>query len=138
MHKKLNCILLIDDDEDDNYLHQLVIEKAGITEKVVAVESGFEALEYLTKKQNEVYPQPDLIFLDINMPKMNGWEFLEEYKKLEVVQQGKIIVVMLTTSILNKDIEQAQNSAEVLDFHNKPLTQEILDKLLREHFADRF
>ena len=137
MKKKLNCILLIDDDEDDNFLHQRVIEKAKVAEKVVAVESGFEALDYLTQKQRGQYPNPDLIFLDINMPKMSGWEFLDAYDKLELEQKGKIIVVMLTTSVIPYDIKRAQKKSEVFDFKNKPLTQEMLDKLIHRYFADR-
>ena len=88
--EKLNCVLLIDDDESTNFLHEIIINQSKITKQVIAHQSGSSALEYLQSKMNGEYPQPDLIFLDINMPGMNGWEFLEEYKKLEEAQQGKI------------------------------------------------
>lgn len=90
MTKKVKCILLIDDDEPTNFLHKIVISDSGRAEKVVEVQSGFEALDYLEKMEDGKYPQPDLIFLDINMPAMNGWEFLEEYDKLDEGKKVKL------------------------------------------------
>ncbi len=69
MRKKLNCILLVDDDPDDNYYHQIIINEMSVVNQIDTVGNGIEALEYL-KKENQI--PPDLIFLDINMPKMNG------------------------------------------------------------------
>ncbi|MEZ4775144.1 MAG: response regulator [Bacteroidia bacterium] len=137
MNQILNCVLLIDDDEDDNFIHKMVIEKAGVARQVLAVESGMEALAYLTTKQNGAYPQPDLIFLDINMPGMNGWEFLEAYRKLELFQQGRVIVVMLTTSPDPSDKNKAENLTEIRKFLNKPLTAEMLMNILNEFFPDK-
>lgn len=136
MKRKLNCILLIDDHEPTNFLHKLVINEADCTEKVVVMEKGQEALDYLLSKQNGKYPQPDLIFLDINMPAMDGWEFLEHYKGLNIAQQGDVIVVMLTTSFRPDDIERAKGIKEVSCFKNKPLTVEIIQEILDKYFAD--
>lgn len=136
MKRKLNCVLLIDDDESTNFLHEIIIKKAGITEQVVAQQSGSAALEYLQSKNDGEYPQPDLIFLDINMPGMNGWEFLEEYKKLHEDQQGRLVVVMLTTSLNPGDAERAKGMAEIDDFKNKPLTVEMLHEVMKKNFSD--
>ena len=73
--------MLIDDDEPTNYIHERIIEEVGCTEKIVAIQSGRRALDYLTSKTDGAYPQPDLIFLDINMPAMTGWGFLEKYSE---------------------------------------------------------
>ena len=108
MRKKINCILLIDDDKSTNFLHKIIIEETGVSEKVEAVQSGQEALDYLERKKEGVYPKPDLIFLDINMPGMNGWEFLEEYEKLDDNLKGEIMIMMLTTSINPDDEEKAK------------------------------
>ncbi len=137
MKNKLNCVLLIDDDESTNFLHEIIINQAEITNKVIARQSGSSALEYLRqKKMNGEYPQPDLIFLDINMPGMNGWEFLEEYKQLEKAQQGKFVVVMLTTSLHPEDEERAKGMSEINDFMNKPLTVEMLHEVIEKYFPD--
>src|SRR5687767_1028183 len=102
MKQKLNCILVIDDDEPTNFFTRMIIEQCDCTDHIKVVESAQEALEYLTRSvsgNDEQYPCPDLILLDINMPAMNGWEFLEEYKKLSNEKKGKIMIVMLTTSL---------------------------------------
>ena len=130
MTNKVDCILLIDDDEATNFLHKIVINRAGCANKVVAVQSGADALEFLTTKSNSRYPQPDIIFLDINMPVMDGWEFLEEYKKLDIECRAKKIVVMLTTSLNPDDRIKAEQCGLLDDFMNKPLKAEMITELL--------
>lgn len=137
MKQKLNCVLLIDDDESTNFLHEIIINQAEITEKVVARESGRQALDYLQSQDDGKYPQPDLIFLDINMPGMNGWEFLDAYKKLDKAQQGHLVVVMLTTSLHPEDEERASKVSEIDDFKNKPLTVEMLHEVIEKNFPER-
>ncbi len=136
MKTKLNCVLLVDDDEPTNFLNEMVINQSGFAEKVVATQGGREALEYLKSMENGKHPQPDLILLDINMPAMNGWEFLEEYKKLSPAQQGKIVVIMLTTSLNPDDWDMAQKIDAINDFINKPLTVEALEEILNKHFSN--
>ncbi|GAB3019995.1 response regulator [Cyclobacterium sediminis] len=134
MRKKINCILLIDDDKATNFLHKEVIRETGLVNKVVDMESGHEALEYLEKMEDGKYPQPDIIFLDINMPAMSGWEFLEEYDKLDEEKKAKIVVVMLTTSINPDDKETATSKELINGFFNKPLTFEIIERVIDENF----
>lgn len=134
MTKKIKCILLIDDDKATNFLHREIIMESGLVEKVVEIQSGYEALEYLEKMENGQYPQPDIIFLDINMPAMSGWEFLEEYDKLDEGKKAKIVVVMLTTSINPDDKDMAKSKGLVNGFYNKPLTFEMIEKIINENF----
>ncbi len=136
MKKKLNCILLIDDDEPTNFIHERVIKKLDCAEKVISLLSAEDALKYLQIKNGDNYPCPDLIFLDINMPGMDGWEFLEEYQKLGSHQRGRIVVVMLTTSVNPDDEEKAHQLSGISGFRIKPLTREVLQEILEEHFAD--
>lgn len=136
MKYKLQSVLVIDDDEPTNFLNQLIIEKSGYARHVKAVQSGQDALDYLANscagsQENSV---PDLIFLDINMPAMNGWEFLEKYKSLDPEKRGKVMVVMLTTSLFPEDKHRADEIPEVSCFENKPLTLEKLDKILDRFF----
>ena len=131
MDRKLNCVLMVDDSEPTNYVNKKIVEKTGIAERVVTVESGFEALEFL-KEEADKEGYPELIFLDINMPGMNGWEFLEAYDKLPKTEQALLVVVMLTTSLNPDDRTKAVRLGYVGDFINKPLTKE---KVLEIHEA---
>ena len=130
MKKKLGCILLIDDDAEDNYFHQVVIDEMNITEHVEVALDGLEALRFL-KKENQT--PPELIFLDINMPKMNGWEFLKEHNKLSENQKAKVIVVMLSSSN-PEDKKRATEFPETIDFNYKPLTEKSVTKILEDYF----
>ena len=133
MKKKLKCILLIDDNPDDNFMHERVINKMEIAEKVEVALNGEEGIKYLTEKTDT---PPELIFLDINMPKMNGWEFLDEYKDLPAEQRAKVVLLMLTTSVNPSDKERANQIKELTGFEVKPLVREKLEAILEEHFAD--
>jgi CheY-like chemotaxis protein len=143
MRKKLNCILLIDDDEPTNYISSMLVEEAACTEHIQIAQSGQAALDYLTSSEqfackNELFPCPDLIFLDINMPAMNGWEFLEKYSKLQQKNKGEIILVMLTTSLNPDDELRAKEMSFISGFENKPLTSEKLNRILQEYFPIHF
>jgi CheY-like chemotaxis protein len=138
---KLNCVLVIDDDEPTNFFNQMIVEQANCTETVKVAQSGQEALEYLSTSarlacEHQEFPCPDLIFLDINMPAMDGWEFLERYRELEKQRKNQVIVVMLTTSLFQEDMVKAQNMPEISAFENKPLTPEKLENILSRHFAN--
>ncbi|MFK8004619.1 MAG: response regulator [Polyangiales bacterium] len=132
--KKLNEILLIDDNEADNFYHNRVISRLGCAEHVVVKTDGQQALDYLTTKSGGSFPQPAIVFLDINMPVMNGWEFLEAYKELGPDQGGQLVVIMLTTSLNPNDRKAAEGTTA--DFQTKPLTRETLMKVLADHFPE--
>jgi CheY-like chemotaxis protein len=139
MKPKLNSVLLIDDDEPTNFYTQLIVEESGCTDHIKVAQGGREALEYLSNSTNASAdvscPCPDLIFLDINMPAMDGWEFLDHYKKMNKDRHAKVIVVMLTTSLNPDDKQKAIEMPEISAFESKPLTEEKLDRILREHFS---
>lgn len=134
MRAKLNCIMLVDDNKDDNFFHERVIKKSGAADFVVAKQTGMDALEYLKSKNDIEDKHPDLIFLDINMPGMNRWEFLEEYGKLDVHFQSKAIVIMLTTSDNPDDKLKAEAINVASGFKTKPLTAEMLEEIIDKYF----
>lgn len=134
MERKLNCILLIDDDQPTNFFNELVIKEANCAEKVVTFQTGAAALEFLCTKKEGTYPQPDLILLDINMPAMNGWEFLTEYEQLSSEQRGNIVIIMLTTSLNPDDVDKAKEFSDISDFKNKPLAADVLQEILEKYF----
>lgn len=131
---KLKNVVLIDDCKATNYIHRLIIEKYGFAETISEFMNGREAMDYLSTKVDGEFPKPELIFLDLNMPVMNGWEFLESYKHLPSDQQAGVVVVMLTTSLNPDDEAQADDIDGVKAFSSKPLTTEKLDDVLAEFY----
>jgi CheY-like chemotaxis protein len=140
MIKKLNCILLIDDDEPTNFLNRMTLEQAGCAEHIRAIQSGQEALDFLTHKgkyrEKPDCPHPDLIFLDVNMPAMDGWEFLERYRKLQPEQKAPVVMIMLTTSLNPDDEVKARAIPEISGYENKPLRAERVRELLKNYFPE--
>jgi CheY-like chemotaxis protein len=134
MNNKLRCILFIDDDEPTNFFNKMTTEQSGCTDRVEVFQSGQEALDYLVGP----FPSPDLIFLDINMPAMDGWEFLDMYKTLPRADKAKIVLVMLTTSLNPDDEAKTRDIEEVAGFEYKPLMESRLGGLLKKYFPHIF
>lgn len=105
--------MLVDDDSTDNFLHRRVLEKSGLVDSIIAYERAEAALEFLKTHQDCV----DVICLDLNMPRMNGLEFLQEYAKLADDDVPQLPVMILSTSI------GAEAEAIVVKFPNVVLTQ---------------
>lgn len=133
LKRKLNCILLVDDDPDDNSYHRIILEEMEIVNIIDIALNGIEALAYL-KKENQL--PPEIIFLDINMPRMNGWEFLDQYKDLPEEQKARTLIMMLTTSTNPDHIAKAKAIKEVTGFETKPLSVDLMNEILKNHFTD--
>jgi CheY-like chemotaxis protein len=138
MKTKLKSIMLIDDSAADNFLHTRVIRKAEVAEEVLSYADARKALAYLKEKIDDVYAQPDMIFLDINMPGMNGWEFLNEYSALPEECKADVVICMLTTSFAKEDRSKAEEYNLAKGYTHKPLTQEKLMEVLKEYHPDLF
>jgi len=125
----LRSILLVDDNEIDNFVNRKMIELANLTANTVSITSPVKALEYLKRLDKcEPHNVPELIFLDVNMPYMNGFEFLAELEDI-ARQDGFPRVVLLSSSIDDRDIDRAKQFNSVLSFVNKPLTVDFLHSL---------
>lgn len=131
--KQLNCVLLIDDDEPTNFLNKLTLEQAGVAQHIRVATSGQAALDYLRDAPADC-PRPELIFLDINMPAMDGWEFLGLYRNLPPEKKTDTVLIMLTTSLNPDDEKRTQTIPEVSGFEHKPLNQGNLEKLMSKYF----
>lgn len=129
---KLNKILLVDDDETSNFLTELMLKEMDLAQDVIISLNGEEALDYI-KNHCETKDQcPELILLDINMPVMDGFEFLEEFEKIkDGYKNKKLNIVMLTSSNYFKDFEKAKKF-NVRGYINKPLTEEKIIQILEE------
>jgi CheY-like chemotaxis protein len=130
--KKYPTIMLIDDNEIDNLINQKMIEAADISDKIYTYSSAKSGLEFLKNMEKLDVAEkilPDLIFLDIDMPLMDGFQFLDEFEKFSPALKRKCKVVMLTSSINPQDYNLAKKYATVKQFLNKPLSHETIVNL---------
>lgn len=133
----LKSILLVDDDRATNFLNKRLLDKMDVATSIHIARNGVEAMDYLLKayEGEQGFPVPDLIFLDLNMPLVNGWEFLDRYESLPEDFKNSIAVMMLTTSLRQDDIERATTNKVVKGFLHKPLTTQDVIKTLNENFG---
>lgn len=126
----LDRILCVDDDPITLMLYKMVITKAEFSKTIDTASNGEEALGYFKRKQeNEDNELPQLIFLDLNMPVMGGWEFLDLFSILKADEYINIKVIVLSSTIDPQDIEKAKSYANVIGFRSKPISKEMLDEL---------
>ena len=125
---KIDCILLVDDDETTNFVNQLLLEHMEVTDQVLVAYNGRQALTLIQQQCC-----PTLSLLDINMPVMNGFEFLEAYEGLELPHKQSVVVVMLTTSLNPKDMERLEQMS-IQGFCSKPLTEELVRAMVTRYF----
>jgi len=124
-------VMLIDDNEIDSYVAGQIINEIDFARKVTNMSSAISALEYLKNAKVDSDDFPDIIFLDIRMPVMDGFDFLDEFLKLSDSALTKCAVVMLTSSSDHKDIDRALKYPVVKKFLAKPLRETMLKELLR-------
>ncbi|HXH17912.1 MAG TPA: response regulator [Chitinophagales bacterium] len=128
---KLHSILLVDDDAVTNFLNEDLLRQMKIADSIYTTRNGAEALSFLTKNCAKKHPRecPDLVLLDISMPVMDGFEFLEEFEKMDGFEKN-IHVVILSSSDDEKDIKRAKGY-KISGYICKPLTEKKLLELLK-------
>ena len=133
--KELSSVLLVEDDDTVNFYNQFLLKELGVAKKIVIKENGEEALSYLEECQkDEAAGFPELIFLDINMPVMNGFEFLDAYADQKMTDAPGALIVMLTTSLHPSDMERAKTYSFISEYIFKPLTSEKVERILEKYF----
>ena len=129
--EKIKLLLFIDDDFATNFYHKIIVRDSGLVEKYLFFASATEALIYFEEQLALGNPEkPDAIFLDINMPEINGWEFLDLYAQSD--NDKAPIYIMLTTSLNPVDQERAELNPLVRGLKNKPLTETHIEEVQKE------
>jgi len=128
--KDVKTVMVVDDNDTDILIARIVIEKAGFKGKIITKNSGKGALEYIDAEKNNPENLPELIFLDINMPVVNGFVFLFEYERFPEEMKKNCKIAVLTSSDNKSDMERFLVHDFVIDFILKPLTVNSFDKLV--------
>lgn len=122
----VELVMLVDDNDTDNFISKRVIELTKFAENIVVRNSGKSALEYLEDEKDNDANLPNLIFLDINMPIVDGFVFLYEFEKFPNNIKEKTKIIILSSSDNKRDIDRIINNDYVIKFLTKPLTTETL------------
>jgi len=129
---KINSILLVDDDQINNFINKRIINKLGIADEVKTALNGEEALNYIQQHCQNTGQCPELIFLDINMPVMNGFEFLNEFDSLPLNNKDEVKIIVLTTSTNPGDLQKLKDY-RIKGFLNKPLTEKKIWEAINQY-----
>ena len=132
MKKKLKNILLIDDNGDDNFYHSFILQEMNCCEEITAFLKAEEALNLLGELAEEALPE--LILLDINMPTLNGWEFINQYNHISNLKKSNSKLFVLSSSNNPDDKNRAENLGIVSGFYIKPLTEQSVEKMIEVYF----
>lgn len=127
--KAVNNVLLIDDNDTDNFIHRTVLELNSFSEQIVIKNSGRSALEYLSDNQTQTEHLPEIIFLDLNMPVVNGFAFLHEFENFPIALKNKCKIIVLSSSENAKDKERVSNVPHVMHYVTKPLSEDSLEEI---------
>jgi len=129
MSTRFPLVMLVDDNELDNFINKKLVEADSFADATTIHTSAQSALEYLKSNIADNAKIPDLIFLDIMMPEMDGFGFLDAFDKLPDSVKSKVRIVMLSTSDSFKDLNRANQNKYVKRFLNKPLNAQVLSAL---------
>ena len=128
----LKTLTLVDDDDIFVFLTTKIIEQTNLVDLIKVFGNGLDAINFLKENKNNVDALPDIILLDLSMPIMNGWQFLEEYNKLNPTIGKKITIYICSSSISPDDITRAKTISEVSDYIIKPITKDKLIDLIKD------
>ena len=129
---RIKILTLVDDDDIFVFLTTKIIEQTNLVDLIKVFGNGLDAINFLKENKNNVDALPDIILLDLNMPIMNGWQFLEEYNKLNPTIGKKITIYICSSSISPDDITRAKTISEVSDYIIKPITKDKLIDLIKK------
>lgn len=131
---ELKSILLVDDDESSNFLHSIFINKLDLDIGISTALNGQEALDFILNKGHAPLELPCMVLLDLKMPVIDGWKFLDLYKtQVSEAQKQQIMIVLVTISDNKADRQRASNHKYITDFERKPLSDDTLKKIISKY-----
>ena len=125
----IGAVMLVDDNDTDNFISRRIIEITKFSNNVIVKNSGKSALDYLHAHEDSPEAIPNIIFLDINMPIVDGFVFLYEYEKFSDAIKDNCRVIILSSSDNKRDIDKIINNNFVIKFVTKPLTEKTLNEI---------
>ncbi|WP_291130805.1 response regulator [Flavobacterium sp. UBA7682] len=128
--KQIELLALVDDDDTFIFITKKIIEKTNHVKEVKVFNNGLDALNYLKDNLNTQYKLPEIIFLDLSMPIMDGWQFLDEFTSIESNNVKKIIIYICSSSISPHDIMKAKKISAVTDYIIKPVTKDRFTEII--------
>ena len=128
----LHTICLIDDDRIYQFTAKRILESTGLSKEILVFQNGEEAVIYLQKNSKEEDRLPDIIFLDINMPVMDGWQFLEAFQEFSEELIKPVTIYMVSSSVDEYDIRKSKEYKLVSDYVIKPLNRERFEELIKQ------
>jgi CheY-like chemotaxis protein len=129
---RTNHILLIDDSDMDNYINHAILKRNSAAHHITTMRSAEDALHHLTTQAGNSEPFPDIIFLDLMMPQMDGFGFLEKFTQFPYSYQELSTIVVLTSSMDSDDYKKAKKNPAVRHFVQKPLTDSIVEIIFND------
>ena len=125
-------VCVIDDDDIYQFLLKKELKHTNLVDRINVFTDGQKAIDFFFDNKENAEALPDVIFLDINMPIMNGWQFLDEFKKLQNAIDKKITIYLVSSSFDDRDITRSKDYAEVTDYIIKPVKRANLVNVLKE------
>jgi len=128
----LPIVALVDDDKIFRLTASRTITSSNLTDKILQFENGEEALTFLKENADDIESLPDYIFLDINMPYVDGWMFMDDYKPVKPTLKKEIIIYMVSSSIDPNDVNRARENKNIKDYIIKPVSRDKFIELLNK------
>lgn len=129
--KKINTFCIVDDDDIYQFTTSLFLKKTELVNKIIVFSNGLQAINFLKDELGNIENIPDVVFLDVNMPVMDGWEFLEEYLIIKSMLPKTVVIYMVSSSVDEKDVLKAKSISALSGYLVKPIeSQNIMDVIL--------
>ncbi|WP_395047985.1 response regulator, partial [Flavobacterium sp.] len=129
--KKINTFCIIDDDDIYQLTTSVLLKRTDLVNKIIVFSNGLKAINFLKDEMGNKENIPDILFLDVNMPVMDGWEFLEEYLLIKPMMPKRVVIYMVSSSVDEKDVLKAKSISALSGYLVKPISsQNIMEVIL--------
>lgn len=128
--KKINTFCIVDDDDIYRFTTSLLLKKSDLVNKIIMFSNGLKAINYLKEEMDNIENIPDVLFLDINMPVMDGWEFLQEYLVIRPMMPKTVVIYLVSSSVDEKDVLKAKSISELSGYLVKPISSQNIKEVI--------